>query len=177
MDTALERQFLDFSAGKLEELCGRIVKCLGMLDEDRIWMRGSKNENAIGNLVLHLCGNVRQWVIAGLGGAADVRTRDAEFAALGGVAGGELAAKLQETVAEAAGIIRSLTTERLAARKTIQGYEVNGMEIVYHVVEHFSMHTGQVLFAAKMLTGADLGFYRHLQGQAAAASVKSDGKP
>lgn len=171
MDETLERQFLEFSASKLGKLARRIETCLGMLDEERIWMRGGSNENAIGNLVLHLCGNVRQWIVSGLGGAADVRQRDAEFAALGGTSAGELAAKLRATVAEATAVIQALTVERLRSRTTIQGYDVSGLEIVYHVVEHFSMHTGQVLFAAKMLTGADLGFYRHLQRSAGPATA------
>jgi uncharacterized damage-inducible protein DinB len=167
MDQTLQQQFLEFSVHKLEELSERIQTCLRMLDEDRIWSRGGGNENAVGNLVLHLCGNLRQWIVTGLGGAADVRQRDAEFAARGGTAPDELAAKLHATVAEAAQVIASLPPLRLSQTTVIQGYEVSGLEAIYHVVEHFSMHTGQVLFATKMLTGADLGFYRHLQGSPA----------
>jgi uncharacterized damage-inducible protein DinB len=164
MDGTLDQQFLEFSAGKLDELTGRIETCLEMLDDERIWARGGGNENAIGNLVLHLCGNVRQWIVSGVGGAADIRQRETEFAAHGGVAADELAAKLRTTVGEATQVIRSLTAERLSRRFVVQGYDVSELEAIYHVVEHFSMHTGQVLFATKVLTGADLGFYRHLQG-------------
>jgi uncharacterized damage-inducible protein DinB len=164
MDQTLEHQFVEYSVTKLEQLAQRIATCLGMLDEERIWARGNANENAIGNLVLHLCGNVRQWIVAGVGGAADTRQRDAEFAALGGVAPADLAAKLHATVAEAAQVIRALPADRLAERMVVQVYDVSNLEAIYHVVEHFSMHTGQVLFATKMLTGEDLGFYRHLQG-------------
>jgi uncharacterized damage-inducible protein DinB len=172
MDNTLENEFLEFSVTKLEQLAGRIAACLDRLDDDRIWARGGAHENAIGNLVLHLCGNVRQWIVAGVGGSADVRQRDSEFAAQGGVARAELAARLHSTVAEAGQVIRSLPHERLAERIVIQGYEVSRFEAIYHVVEHFSMHTGQVLFATKMLTGSDLGFYRHLQGAAAPHSFK-----
>jgi uncharacterized damage-inducible protein DinB len=164
MDHMMERQFLQFSLRKLEQLAQRIDTCLGKLDEDQIWARGGGNENAIGNLVLHLCGNLRQWIVSGVGGSADVRQRDAEFAARGGVAPGELAGRLHATVAEAVQVLGSLPPERLSRRIVIQGYEVSELEAIYHVVEHFSMHTGQVLFATKMLTGEDLGFYRHLQG-------------
>jgi uncharacterized damage-inducible protein DinB len=174
MDAILERQFREFSVSKLEQLAQRIDTCLGMLDEDRIWARGSANENAVGNLVLHLCGNVRQWIISGVGGAADERRRDTEFAAQGGVSAGELSARLQATVAEAAGVLRSLQSEQLTGRMSIQGYDVSKFEAIYHVVEHFSMHTGQIIFATKMLTGEDLGFYRHLQG---APAAQSQGKP
>ena len=164
MPATLDRQFVEFSASKLEELSRRIETCLEMLDDDRVWARGGGNENAIGNLVLHLCGNVRQWIVSGVGGAADIRRRDAEFAAQGGVPRRELAAKLRTTIEEATQVIRSRTLEQLGRRFVVQGYDVSELEAIYHVVEHFSMHTGQILFATKMLTGADLGFYRHLQG-------------
>ncbi len=164
MDHSLEKQFGEFSAAKLEELTHRIDTCLVMLDDQQIWSRGGGNENAIGNLVLHLCGNVRQWIVSGVGGAADVRQRDGEFAAHGGLTAAELAARLHATVDEATQVIRSRTPERLSRRFAVQGYDVSELEAIYHVVEHFSMHTGQVLFATKILTGKDLGFYRHLQG-------------
>lgn len=160
----VEQQFLEFSISKLEELAGRIATCLGMLNEEQIWARGSVHQNAAGNLVLHLCGNVRQWIVAGVGEAADVRHRDAEFAATGGMAADELAGKLHGTVSEAVQVLRSLPHEQLTRRLAVQGYDVSKFEAIYHVVEHFAMHTGQILFVTKMLTGADLGFYRHLQG-------------
>ena len=138
-----------------------------MLNEDQIWARGNQNENAIGNLVLHLCGNVRQWLVSGVGGKPDHRERDKEFAAKGGVPSAELLERLRSTVREAADTILPLTTPQLLQPLSIQKYDVTAFEAIYHVVEHFSMHTGQILFATKMLTGADLGFYRHLQSNAA----------
>ena len=141
-----------------------------MLTEEQIWARGNANENAIGNLVLHLSGNVRQWIVAGVGHMPDVRERDEEFAATGGVAVPELMARLRGAVEEAANTIRPLTSSQLAERLSIQKYDVTVLEAVYHVVEHFSMHTGQILFATKMLTGTDLGFYKHLNTKAAAHS-------
>jgi uncharacterized damage-inducible protein DinB len=160
-------EFLDFSASKLAELCSRIEACLGQLSDEQVWARGKENENAIGNLGLHLCGNVRQWIIANIGGQPDVRQRDAEFAARGGISKAELQQRLHATVQEAVAIIRALPAEKLSERRTIQGYEGSVLEAIYHVVEHFSMHTGQIIFATKMLTSADLGFYRHLQSSAA----------
>jgi uncharacterized damage-inducible protein DinB len=160
-------EFLDFSASKLAELCSRIEACLGQLSDDQVWARGKENENAIGNLALHLCGNVRQWIIANIGGQPDARQRDAEFAARGGISKAELQQRLHATVEEAVAIIRTLPGEKLSERRTIQGYEGSVLEAIYHVVEHFSMHTGQIIFATKMLTSADLGFYRHLQSSAA----------
>ena len=163
---------IEFSNRTLRLLVDRIDICLAKLNHEQIWARGGSNENAIGNLVLHLCGNVRQWVVSGVGGAADTRTRDAEFAAQSGAAGAELAAKLRATVEEAAQVIENLTAARMAERLTIQNYHVSGLEAVLHVVEHFSMHTGQVIFATKMLTGEDLGFYAHLRANASAGASR-----
>jgi uncharacterized damage-inducible protein DinB len=163
MDATLEGAFLRYSAEKLIQNTGRIETCLNMLNEEQLWARGTENENAVGNLVLHLCGNVRQWIVAGIGQRPDVRERDKEFSARGGVPASALAARLRTTVDEAAAIIGPLTTGQLAEQRTIQNYTGSVLEAVYHVVEHFSLHTGQILFATKLMTGRDLGFYRHLQ--------------
>ncbi len=155
----IEQDFLTFSAGKLTQLSGRIQDCLGRLSSEQIWMRNTGNENSVGNLVLHLCGNVGQWIGSGVGGKPDTRQRDSEFAARGGA---ELRNRLDTTIAEAAAIIRNLPIARLSERTTIQKYDVTIMEAIYHVVEHFSQHTGQIIFATKLLTGQDLGYYKHL---------------
>jgi uncharacterized damage-inducible protein DinB len=163
----LDRQFLDHSISKLRQYAQRIETCLGRLDEAQVWARAGANENAAGNLVLHLCGNVRQWIVSGVGGRPDVRDRDAEFNAQGGVAAAGLLARLRSVVDEAAAVIDGVTEARLAARITVQNYDVSVLEAIYHVVEHFSMHTGQIIFLTKSITGEDLGFYRHLRTKAA----------
>jgi uncharacterized damage-inducible protein DinB len=154
----IERDFLQFSADKLAQLSGRIEDCLGRLSSDQIWLRNTGNDNAVGNLVLHLCGNVNQWIGSGVAGKPDGRERDQEFAARDG----ELGTRLSSTIAEAAGIIRNLAPERLSERITVQKYDVTVMEAIYHVVEHFAQHTAQIIFATKLLTGQDLGYYKHL---------------
>ena len=157
MEANLERQFLDHSAKKLRQYTERIETCLDKLNEEQVWARGGENENAVGNLVLHLCGNVRQWIVAGVGGQADIRERDREFSARGGLRIPELMERLRGTVEDAAAVIGALPRERLAERLRIQNNDVSVMEAICHVVEHFSMHTGQILFVTKMLTGTDLG--------------------
>jgi len=166
---AMERIFLDFSARKLQELCARIETCLSGLDQDQVWARGSANENAVGNLVLHLCGNVRQWIVSGVGGQPDVRDRDSEFAAQGGVAPADLARRLLAVVQEAVEVLSAVPAARFPERIVVQKYDVTVLEAIYHVVEHFSMHTGQIIFVTKLLTGSDLGFYRHLAKSAGGA--------
>lgn len=163
MTTPSEQAFIGYSCDKLTQLTERIGVCLGKLTGEQVWARGSENSNAIGNLVLHLCGNVRQWIGHGVGGSADVRERDAEFNALGGASVAELQAKLQATVADAVATIRSLTSEDLIAVTHVQNYDVPKIEAVYHVVQHFAEHTGQIIFATKFLTGQELGFYTHLK--------------
>ena len=81
----IETDFLNCAAEKLDQLCERIETCLGKLTPEQIWMRGTENQNAVGNLVLHLNGNVRQWILSGVGGEPDHRVRDEEFSARGGM--------------------------------------------------------------------------------------------
>ena len=159
----MERAFIEFSIEKLQQLAGRIEVCLDRLNEDQIWMRQADAQNAIGNLVLHLCGNVRQWIISSIGGAPDTRERDAEFAARGGMPAADLKARLRSTIDEASITLLGLAPERLSQVVKIQDYERTTMVAIYHVVEHFSHHAGQIIFATKLFTGEDLGFYRHLQ--------------
>jgi uncharacterized damage-inducible protein DinB len=158
----VESLFLQSSVETLSQFVDRIEVCLGKLNEDRIWARGQENENAVGNLVLHLTGNVRQWIISSLGNDPEDRDRDGEFGARGGVTAAQLSANLRDTVERATQVISGLDTEQLTRMYEIQKYPVSGVQAVFHVVEHFAQHTGQIIFATKMLTGDDLGFYRHL---------------
>jgi hypothetical protein len=155
--------FLTFSSDKLEQLCGRIETCVDKLTPEQIWSRGAENDNSIGNLMLHLSGNVRQWILHGVGGQPDTRHRDTEFDTRGGLDPVDLKLRLRLTVVEAAVLIRALHPDRLLDRKHIQKYDVTVFEAILHVVEHFSGHTGQIIFATKLLTGTDLGFYGHLK--------------
>jgi uncharacterized damage-inducible protein DinB len=159
---ANEQTFLSYSTEKLRQYADRISVCLDKLTPEQIWSRGSDNENAVGNLVLHLAGNIRQWIGSGVAGRENVRDRDAEFAARGGSDSHSLRELLRTTVDDATAVIETLTPERLSETIRVQGYDVTVLQAVYHVVEHFSQHTGQIIFATKLLTGGDLGFYRHL---------------
>lgn len=163
----MERLFTDFSARKLRQHEERIQDCLDRLTEEQIWMRDSETQNAAGNLVLHLCGNVRQWIIAHVGGQPDTRRRDSEFAARGDMTAAELKERLHTTISVAAAVIETLPPERLRERVTIQGYDVTVLEAIYHVVEHFAGHAGQIIFLTKWYTRDDLGFHAHLQRERA----------
>jgi uncharacterized damage-inducible protein DinB len=167
MEPAAGALFLDFSARKLEQLCGRIGECVARLNAEQVWRRSGDSDNAVGNLLLHLSGNLGQWIIAGIGGKPDVRVRDREFSARGELEPSELMQRLESAVTEAAAVIRAVNPDRLMETFEPQNYRVTVLEGVYHVVEHFSGHTGQVIFATKLLTGQDLGFYKHLSRPAA----------
>lgn len=154
---SIESLFLNASVLKLRTLTDRIGTCLDKLSEDDIWSRGHENENAIGNLVLHLSGNVRQWIVSGLGERPDTRQRDVEFSTRGGIDAASLKLKLRGTIDEAAGVLSRLTPEQLTRTYQIQNRQAAGLEAVYNVVEHFAQHAGQIIFATKNLTGQDLG--------------------
>ena len=162
----VETEFLTFSAEKLTQLMGRIDSCVQKLTPEQIWLRADTNQNAVGNLLLHLNGNVRQWILHGVGGQADVRDRDSEFAAKDGAGANELPARLRVTVEEAAALFRALPPKRLMERVRTQGYDCTVLAAIYHVVEHFAGHTFQIIYATKLSTGEDLGFYAHLSGSA-----------
>src|SRR3954468_2631242 len=116
----IERNFLETAAATLRLSLGKIEACTGKLTEAQIWAKGGANENAVGNLVLHLAGNVRQWIISGLGGAPDIRERDKEFETADGMGTAELNGLLRAVVEEAAGVIEKLPNKRLLAVHEIQ---------------------------------------------------------
>jgi uncharacterized damage-inducible protein DinB len=138
----------------------RIERCVEDLSPEQIWWRPNPASNSIGNLVLHLTGNVRQWIVAGLGGFPDVRRRDQEFAEAGPLPTPELLRSFRDIVLHACRILRGLKTADLAKVHRIQGYRVTGFEASFHVAEHFSHHAGQIILITKSLTGRDLAFTR-----------------
>ncbi len=155
--------FLGFSQRKLlEHYWPRLRACVEPLSAEQVWWRPNAASNSIGNLILHLNGNVTQWLIASFSGREDRRNRPAEFSAEGGVALRELLALLDATMQQAGEVLARITEVELAAPYEIQGYHVTGLEAVYQVVEHFGLHYGQIAYIAKCLTGRDLGFYREL---------------
>jgi uncharacterized damage-inducible protein DinB len=135
-----------------------------MLSEKEIWWRPNAASNSAGNLVLHLSGNVRQWIISGLGNRVYYRDRDLEFAERGPIPRRALVAMIRETVQEACIVLGRLSKDSLSRIHSIQGFQVSGMYAVSHVVEHFAYHTGQIIFVTKLKLGTDLRF-THLPGE------------
>jgi hypothetical protein len=162
-DTEVAALFLKFSRDKLiGQYWPRLQAAVSPLTEDQVWWRPNEASNSIGNLMLHLNGNVRQWLVDSFNGADDQRDRPAEFAAMGGMTAAALLAKLGATIDLADQVLGRLTHEDLIRPYTIQGYHVRGLDAVYQVVEHFGLHYGQITYIAKSVTGNDLGFYKEL---------------
>ena len=137
----------------------KIERCLERLTDDQIWWRANPESNSIGNLVLHLCGNARQWIIAGVNQTPDARQRDKEFQQVKVMSANDLVTLLRETLFEIDRTLTDLDPTSLLAVRRIQGLEVNVLEAIFHVTEHFSMHTGQIIMLTKMLTQSNLSFY------------------
>lgn len=167
MASDLAPRFLERSQYYLgTEYPAKIRAALRSIPADHLWWRPNPSANSAGNLVLHLCGNLRQWVISGIGGTPDVRARDAEFAARDGHTHETLLAQLDTTCAEAVEVIGRLDADALDAVRTIQGRETSVFSALYHVVEHFSGHTGQIIYLAKQLAPGSVQFYDDTDGLA-----------
>jgi uncharacterized damage-inducible protein DinB len=162
-EETIHHLFLGYSSSRLQQFSSHIEKCLVQLTDEQVWARGGENENSVGNLVLHLCGNMRQWIVAGVGREADTRRRDDEFSERGGLTSRDLTERLVTLVTQATAVIDGVSGQRLSDRLVIQGYEVSVLDAIYHVVEHFAMHTGQIVFMTKMLTGTKLGLNHDMQ--------------
>jgi uncharacterized damage-inducible protein DinB len=159
MNEEFIKEFVSQAIHRIDENTPKIASCLQELEESEIWKRPNQHSNSIGNIILHLCGNIRQYDISSLGKSKDVRERDKEFSADGGYSGSELMKKLTSTLDEAKNIIQNITGEELLRKRNVQGYTHSGIGIIMHVTEHYSYHTGQIIFWTKLLRDKDLGFY------------------
>jgi len=155
--------FLEFSRWKLlEEYWPRLRGCVESLTDEQVWWRPNEASNSIGNLILHLNGNVRQWLVSSFNRLEDTRDRPAEFSERQLIPASALLETLGATMRDASEVLARLTESDLLTTFHIQGYTVSGLEAIYQVVEHFGMHYGQILFITKLVRSEDLGFYREL---------------
>ncbi len=162
MDNNFQQEFIKESIYRINESTKRVTKCLDEIDEIELWKRPNEHSNSIGNMVLHLCGNIRQYIISSLGQVEDIRERDKEFSANGTFKKSELLAKLQQTVNEAIVVMEGLDDTGLMELYFVQGFQLSGIGIIIHVTENYSYHTGQIAFWVKLLKNNDLGFYRNI---------------
>ena len=151
----------------------KIERCLEVLTDEQIWWRANETSNSIGNLLLHLSGNARQWIVAGLGGGIDNRERQTEFDERSVIPKAELLETVRGTLGEVDRVLRTFDPALLLKRYQIQACDVTALDAIFHVAEHFSMHTGQIITLTKLLNETDLGFYDFSTG----APVRAWNKP
>jgi uncharacterized damage-inducible protein DinB len=160
MDDNLRQEFISQAIFRLQENRPRIQRCLDLLSEDQVWQKPSPHSNCIGNLILHLQGNITQYIEATLHGKPDIRKRQTEFEAYSQVSKSELWTCIDQCIQRACDIIIQLPTEAFLKKYQVQCYNLSGVGIIIHVVEHLSYHVGQISFYTKQLTDADLGYYK-----------------
>ena len=158
----VEKEFINQSILRLNENTPRIEKCLELLTEKEVWQRPNQSSNSIGNLIIHLCGNITQYIISSLGESEDNRNRDKEFSIDGKFTKAQLLQLLQEAVIKATMVLKHITSNQLEKIHSVQGFELSGVGIIIHVVEHYSYHTCQISFFTKQLVDQDLGYYAGL---------------
>ena len=141
------------AAHELESALDRIKHCLGQVNDEHVWRRSRPGLNSIGNLILHLCGNLRQWVVAGVGGVPDVRNRPAEFAERGPVPKEELMRSLEAVVGEAKRVLAGVDARQLAGPRRIQGFDVTGVAAIFDSVPHFRGHTQEIVHMTRLQLG------------------------
>ena len=147
----------------------KLRHCVNALPPDAVWTRPNESSNSIGNLLVHLTGNVTEWILGGVGGQTISRYRAGEFAQKAGRDGNALLDDLETVLNKADSVLARLKPENLERPIVIQGRETTVIGAIYHVVEHFGMHTGQIIYIAKLRSGTDLGFYRMIEGIPTAA--------
>jgi uncharacterized damage-inducible protein DinB len=153
------RELVTYARDKLARHLAQIARCLQLLTPDQVWHRTNDHTNSVGNLVLHLTGNVRQWLVGGLAGQPITRDRPAEFAQRTPLPPRQLLLNLDLVAQQALQILADVDDAALVRRYTIQDYDVTGVAAILHVVEHFSWHTGQIVHITKMLKNVDLSLY------------------
>jgi len=156
------KEFIDQSIIRLDEYTKKVERCIEELNEEEIWMRPNENSNSIGNLVLHIHGNITQYIISSLDNHEDMRDRNHEFDARHGYNRSKLIQMLTSLSSNIKAIINQISIDDLLKIRSVQGFRLSGLGIIYHVVEHYSYHTGQIVFWTKLLKNRDLGFYNDL---------------
>ena len=142
-----------------DDFMPKIRRCFEVIDETDLLWRAQETSNSIGNLSLHLAGNVRQWIVSGVGGQPDVRERQKEFAQREALPKESLWQTLEKAVKESDQVLANFPGDKLMEARVIQGFDQTVLQAIFHVVEHFSFHTGQIIYIAKLRKGIDLKFY------------------
>ncbi len=152
--------FTDSCISYIQENKKRVHHCFQQLNEGQLWRIENENLNSVGNLILHLNGNISQYVLSSLGGQKDERNRESEFKERPNINKSDLLALHDAVINNAIGVIRNLDPNELSRSRSVQGFDMTGMEVLIHVTEHYSYHTGQIAFITKLYNNKDLDFYK-----------------
>ena len=158
-DNGLAAALSQEAATELDNALARIRHCLGQLSDEHIWRRPRDEMNCVGNLVLHLCGNLRQWIVIGIGGGEDRRDRPAEFAERGPFARADLLSRLDGVVAEARAVLARTTAVDLLRPRRIQGFDLTGVGAIFDSVPHFRGHTQEIVHMTRSMLGDTYQFH------------------
>jgi hypothetical protein len=153
IEEPVSNAYLAASRHRLSEAVKRIKHCLGQLNDEQIWWRPHDSMNSIANLILHLCGNVRQWIIAGVGSAADVRNRPGEFAERSRITKAELIRQLDEIAQHTDAVLARLSERELLQPRRIQGFEETALSAIFDSLTHFQGHTQEIVFLTRLQLG------------------------
>lgn len=148
---SFEKQFLGETNIKINNAFERIVHCLDQLEEEHIWYRPDNSVNSIGIILNHLCGNLRQWIISGIGGLEDIRNRPLEFSDSTKLSKTELVNKFQEIIGDSKKTINNFDPGNLLERLRIQGFEESALSAIYGTVNHLELHAGQIIFITRLI--------------------------
>lgn len=151
----------EFEKRVIEENYARIFKCLSMLDDSSIWFSPNAHVPSVGNMILHLSGNCRQWILSGLGTHEDNRNRDEEFKIHKNIRKSDLIFLLENVKTNMRHVLKDLKESQMEEIHTIQGFRLTGFSVLMHVMEHFSYHTGQITTLTKIVTNKSTGYYDH----------------
>ena len=158
-ESAWATDLKDQACLRFSENTEKITACLRFFNDETIWDRANQNSLSIANQLLHLSGNITQYAISSLGGKPDVRQRDLEFSATGGLTKEQVVNRFLGVIAEATRAIRECPESDLLRIREVQGFSLTGIGIIMHVVEHYSYHTGQVVAWTKQRENQAMGFY------------------
>lgn len=165
--TAIDAAFVSRARYHLNtEYRAKVRKAVHALPDEALWWRPHPQSNSVGNLLLHLTGNIRQWIVGGVGRSPTARDRAGEFAAQSGGSSADLLAGLETALDEVDRVLAGLSRQDLIESREIQGRLVTVLDAVLHVVEHFSFHLGQIVYVAKLRAPGSIQFYDDAGGLA-----------
>lgn len=152
-------EFKEQTIFRLQEKKEHIAKCFLQLSDADMWWQPNESSNSVGTIILHLCGNIGQYVMSSLGQQPDSRERDAEFSARNSHNKEELLQLISQTIDQASEVVENCTEEELLRVRMVQGFSFSGLGVVLHAVEHLSYHTGQIAYLVKLKNDQQIGLY------------------